>query len=94
MEDLSKELLDARKKKGLTQSELARHVGVPQGHISSIENGKTDLRVSTFVQIARSLDLEVMLVPRQLNSLVKAIIEGKEGIESEPRFQPDKEEED
>ena len=42
--------------------------------------------------MARILDYEVMLVPYQLNSLVKAMIEGKEGVESEPLWQPDEEE--
>ncbi|OJW51116.1 MAG: hypothetical protein BGO67_12365 [Alphaproteobacteria bacterium 41-28] len=92
MEDLIEELLKARKEKGFTQSELAKLVGLPQGHISSIEQGKIDIRISTLVQIARILDHEVMLIPRQFNSLVKAIIEEKEGVESEPLWQPDKEE--
>lgn len=92
MEALIKELRIARKKKGFTQSVLAQRIGLPQGHISSIEQGKIDLRVSTLIQMARILDYEVMLVPRQLNSLVKAMIEEKEGIESEPLWQPDEEE--
>lgn len=92
MEDLIKELRIARRKKGLTQSELAYRVGLPQSHISSIERGKIDIRVSTLIQLARVLDHEMMLVPRQFNTLIKAIIEGKEGIESEPRWQPDEEE--
>lgn len=92
MEDLIKELRVARNKKGLTQSALAHRVGLPQGHISSIEQGKIDLRVSTLIQMARILEYEVMLVPSQFTSLVKAMIEGKEGIESEPIWQPDEEE--
>ena len=92
MEALIKELRIARKKKGFTQSVLAQRIGLPQGHISSIEQGKIDLRVSTLIQMARILDYEVMLVPRQFTSLVKAMIEQKEGIESEPLWQPDEEE--
>ncbi|MBY0291682.1 MAG: helix-turn-helix domain-containing protein [Alphaproteobacteria bacterium] len=92
MEDLIKELRVARNKKGFTQSALAHRVGLPQGHISSIEQGKIDLRVSTLIQMARILEYEVMLVPSQFTSLVKAMIEGKEGIESEPIWQPDEEE--
>ena len=92
METLIKELRKARKNKGLTQSELAQHVGLPQSHISGIEQGKIDLRVSTLIQIARILDHELVLIPRQLDLLVKAIIEGKEDVETKPRFQPDHEE--
>lgn len=93
MEELFKELYLARKKKGLTQSALARSVGLPQGHISSIEKGKIDLKLSTFIQIARLLDYEVMLVPRPLMPLVQSTISGQEGLEAEPRWQPDQEEE-
>lgn len=92
MEDLIRELLRARKEKGITQAELGRHVGLPQGHISSIEQGKIDIRISTLIQIARVLDHEIMLVPRQLNSFVKAMIEGRENVETEPSWQPDNEE--
>lgn len=92
MEDIIKELRIARKQKGLTQAELANQIGLPQGHISSIEQGKIDIRASTLIQLARILDYEVMLVPRQMNIFIKAMIEGKEGIEFEPLWQPDKEE--
>ena len=89
MEDLIKELRLARKKKGMTQLELANSVGLPQSHISSIEHGKIDIRISTLIQVARILDYEIILIPRQLNSLVKALIEGKENSDVEPLWQPD-----
>ncbi|MBN9344227.1 MAG: hypothetical protein BGO76_08545 [Caedibacter sp. 38-128] len=91
MESLIIELREIRKKKSMTQIELARHVGLPQSHISAIEQGKIDLRVSTLIQIARILDHEVTLVPRPLDSFVKVIIKGKEDADIEPRFQPDDE---
>lgn len=92
MEPLIRQLRETRKNKGMTQSELARLVGLPQSHISDIEQGKIDLRISTLIQMARILDHEIMLVPRQLNTYIKAIIAGKENVETEPRFQPDQEE--
>lgn len=91
MENLIRELHNARKKKGMTQSELAHYVGLPQSHISAIEQGKIDLRASTLIQIARILDYEVMLIPRHLDSFIRVIIEGKEDAGIEPRFQPDEE---
>lgn len=33
-------LRGARKKEGLTQKQLAQVTGIPQGHISAMENGK------------------------------------------------------
>lgn len=41
-------------------------VGIPQSHISKIEHGQVDLQSSTLVELARALDLELMLVPRAL----------------------------
>ncbi len=91
MDDLIKQLLDARKKKGITQSTLARSVGLPQSHISSIEQGKVDIRVSTLLEMARILDHEVVVIPREHYSLLMAIIEGKKDIELEPLWKPDEE---
>lgn len=73
---ITKKLKEARKAKGLSQRALARLAGVPQSHISKIENAGVDLRVSSLVEIARALDLELMLVPRKtlpaLNSIVRS----------------------
>ena len=91
-ETLITELRKARKKKGMTQSELAHLVGLPQSHISDIEQGKIDLRLSTFIQIARILDHEVILIPRQLEAYIKTIREGKTDTDTLPRFQPDQDE--
>jgi len=91
MDTLSKELRDARKKKQLTQKELAQRLGIPQGHISSIEQGKIDIRTSTLIQMARVLDYEVMLIPRALIPLIKGIIEEKPDTDAVPRWQVDEE---
>lgn len=72
-ERMAKELKAARLAKGLSQRALREMVGVPQSHISKIENGGVDLRLSSLVEIARALDLEVMLVPRKNSSAVKSI---------------------
>lgn len=55
----------ARKARALTQQDVGQRVGMPQSHISKIEKGAVDVQISTLVQIARALDLEVMLVPRK-----------------------------
>jgi transcriptional regulator with XRE-family HTH domain len=72
-EQMVKELKAAREAKGLSQRALSELVGVPQSHISKIERGGVDLRLSSFVEIARALDLEVMLVPRKNLSAVRSI---------------------
>ncbi len=69
-----KSLKRARKAKGLSQRELSAKSGVPQSHISKIENGAVDLRVSSLVALARTLDLELELVPRKTVPAVQSIV--------------------
>lgn len=72
-------LKEARAQKGLSQRALAKLADVPQSHISKIESGAVDLRLSSLVEIARVLDLEVMLVPRKVVPAVKSIVRGTSG---------------
>ncbi len=67
-------LKEARQRKGLSQRELSSHAGVPQSHISKIEKGSVDLQLSSLVDLARPLDLEVMMVPRKLVPAVESIL--------------------
>ncbi len=64
----------ARQGKGWSQRSLSKLVGVPQSHLSKIENGAVDLRLSSLVEIARVLDLEVTLVPRKNVTAVQSIV--------------------
>ena len=75
-------LVAARKKKKLTQSELGRRLGVPQSYISRLEAGLIDLRLSSLVDIARFLELELMLVPSKMEPTVRALT-GSGNIASE-----------
>lgn len=69
-----KALKDARTAKGLSQRALSARIGVPQSHISKIENGRSDIRVSSLVEMARALDLDLKLVPRKVVPAVDSII--------------------
>lgn len=62
-----------REARGLSQRELSAKSGVPQGHISKIENGVVNLTVSSLVALARALDLEPMLVPHKSVPAVQSI---------------------
>ena len=73
-EDIIKALKDARIAKGLSQRALSARTGVPQSHISKIENGATDLRVSSLIEIARALDLDLKLVPRKAVPAVDSVV--------------------
>jgi HTH-type transcriptional regulator / antitoxin HipB len=66
-------LKSARQAKRLSQRALAEKVGVPQSHISKIENGGVDLQTSSLIELARALDLEVQLVPRGLLPALQAM---------------------
>lgn len=73
---IARTLKNARKAKGLSQRALSDMAGVPQSHISNIEGGRVDLRLSSLVQLARVLDLELTLVPRKSVSAVHSIVRG------------------
>jgi transcriptional regulator with XRE-family HTH domain len=75
-DEIAEALLKARQTKGLSQRALSQRAGVPQGHISNIERGAVDLRLSSLVAIARALDLELALVPRKSLPAVKSIARG------------------
>lgn len=64
----------ARKNAGLKQSDLASLIGTPQSHLSKIENGKTDVLVSTLTEIARNLNSELVMVPQSRLHAVHAIV--------------------
>lgn len=65
---------EARIAKALTQKELGQRVGLPQSHISKIEKGRVDLKLSSLVEIARALDLEITLVPRKALPAVEGAV--------------------
>lgn len=65
IEEIAGSIREARIAKALTQKELGQRAGLPQSHISKIEKGAVDLKLSSLVEIARALDLEITLVPRK-----------------------------
>jgi len=79
-EHIARTLRATRESKGLSQRALSKLAGVPQSHISRIEAGTVDLRLSSLVEIARALDLEVTLVPRRNVSAVRMIVRSGQPI--------------
>ena len=73
-EPIVRQLKEARNARKFSQRALSAKVGLPQGHISRIEAGEVDLKLSSLVGLARALDLEPMLVPRQQLKAVDAVI--------------------
>ena len=74
IEEIAAGVREARIAKALTQKELGRRVGLPQSHISKIEKGTVDLKLSSLVEIARALDLEITLVPRKALPAVQGAV--------------------
>jgi transcriptional regulator with XRE-family HTH domain len=68
------EIVEARHKRGWSQAELGRRVGLPQVHISGIETGKVVPRFDTLLEIVRVLDRDLLMVPRALIPAVQALI--------------------
>ncbi len=67
-------LAAARKRKGWSQRDLSERANIPQSHISKIESGAVDIKLSTLQELARLLDLELVLAPRQALTAVNAAL--------------------
>ena len=80
-EHVARTLRNAREARGMSQRALSARAGIPQSHISKIENGAVDLRVSSLVELARVLDLDLVLVPRKAVSAVHAIVRRRDESE-------------
>lgn len=88
------ELKKAREKKGLSQRALSQKIGVPQSHISTIENGKVDLQLSSLLEIARHLDLEPMLIPRSLILTVSSFLKHPTSTRQIPAYRLEEDDEE
>ncbi len=56
MTKFSTRLKELRKKKGLTQKELAEKIGIQQGGYTNWETGKREPKLETVVQLAKILE--------------------------------------
>ena len=80
------QLRDARRAQGLSQRELEDRTGVRQAHLSRIENGALDPRLSCVEQVARGLGYACVLVPRRALPAVTGLLRGmNESGEAGPR---------
>jgi transcriptional regulator with XRE-family HTH domain len=73
-EELIREVQDQRVKASLSQRALAARSGLTQAHISQIETGSLEPGLSSFIDMARALDLELVLVPKKLVPAVQGIL--------------------
>jgi HTH-type transcriptional regulator / antitoxin HipB len=73
-EEVRQKLKEARLAHGWSQAELGKRVGLPQTHISHIENGKIVPRFNTLIDLVRLVDYDLLMVPRALVPAVQALI--------------------
>ena len=73
-EEMRAKLKEARSKNGWSQRELGRRLSLPQMHVSGIESGKIVPRYDTLLDYVRSLDYDLLLVPRTLVPAVLALV--------------------
>ena len=57
------EILDARKKAGITQTELEKLTGIKQTFIARFENNRMDPQLTTVLRLLRPLGLTLDVVP-------------------------------
>ena len=78
MERLAETIRQARLQKGWSQRELSARARMPQAQISRLETGNVDPQVSTLAELARTLDLDLQLIPRIAVTAVGAAVRSAE----------------
>lgn len=78
--EIAHALREARIAKRLSQRALSARSGATQAQISRIENGEVDLQVSSLIELARALDLELVLTPKGALPAVEAVVRESERI--------------
>jgi len=72
--ELRRALIEARRKRGWSQRNLASRLWIGQRHISGIESGKIVPRYDTLLEIVRMLDRDLIMVPRALVPVVQSLV--------------------
>lgn len=75
-EALVTQLKEARQGSGISQRALSARAGLTQSHISQIERGTMEPGLSTLIDLARALDLELALIPKKMMPAVQTIVKG------------------
>lgn len=69
-----KAIAQLRKAAKLTQAQLAQRTGLSRETVSKVESGVVDPQLSTLLEIARGLDLELLFVPRAIRAELDAFV--------------------
>ena len=78
----------ARKGLQLTQEQVAEMSGISRPRYREIEAGSAAARVTTLINIARTLSLELMFVPQAMVPAVDALLQPHDDDDDMPAFIP------
>ena len=79
-------LKTARKGLQLTQEQVAEMSGISRPRYREIEAGSAAARVTTLINIARALSLELMFVPQAMVPAVDALLQPHDDDDDMPAF--------
>lgn len=74
-EHIAQQLRAAREGQKVSQRELSARSGLTQSHISQIERGTLEPGLGSLVDVARALDLEIVLAPKKLLPAIRTILD-------------------
>ena len=60
-QDIGRQIHDIRKMRGMTQTTLATLIGTTQDHISEIEAGNVNITMDYLLNIAKALDINIVI---------------------------------
>ena|ERR1700733_3907812 len=72
--DIIGQLRDQRERREMSQVQLGKLLGVPQSQITRIERRHSDIRLSTLLEMAHALGLELVLIPKPLFPAVRHLL--------------------
>lgn len=84
MPKLTNELAVARRAAGLSQEELATKSGLNRKTVNRVETGAIDPRLSTLDMMARTLGLDMMLVPSAIRADIEAFVQSGGKVLGQP----------
>jgi len=74
-EHITQQIRAAREARHMSQRELSARSGLTQSHISQIERGTMEPGIASLVDVARALDLEIVLAPKKLMPAIGNILD-------------------
>ncbi|WP_455272928.1 helix-turn-helix domain-containing protein [Rhizobium herbae] len=74
-EHITQQIRAAREARSMSQRELSARSGLTQSHISQIERGTMEPGLASLVDVARALDLEIVLAPKKLMPAIGNILD-------------------